>query len=213
MARAARNRVRRRCDTRVRGEAARGRRAGGEEQTNALAKKRGGDVTGAERRSSEGGDATRTFGRASIVRLSAPKSSALRSLERTHPIPRRPALCARRRTADAAKRWQQPRAAPPRIDRRTTSAIFFSISPAPVGRVGAGSAADIVASRVRFPRAPKAARSEVSRDRDTRPALTAATPVPWRVPTRRRSRADPRAERGVVAAGGVGISPEIFCTR
>jgi len=52
-----------------------------------LAKKRGGDVTGAERRSSEGGDATRTFGRASIVRLSAPKSSALRSLERTHPIP------------------------------------------------------------------------------------------------------------------------------
>ena len=80
-----------------------------------------------------------------------------------------------------------------------------SISPAPVGRVGAGSAADIVASRVRVPRAPNAARSEVSRGRDTRPAPTAATPVPWRVPTRRRSRADPRAERGVVAAGGVDI--------
>ena len=80
-----------------------------------------------------------------------------------------------------------------------------SISPAPVGRVGAGSAADIVASRVRVPRAPNAARSEVSRGRDTRPAPTTATPVPWRVPTRRRSRADPRAERGVVAAGGVDI--------
>lgn len=114
--------------------------------------------------------------------------------------------CARRRTADAEKRWQQHGAdrspAPIGSDERLR---HTSISPAPVGRVGAGSAADIVASRVRVPRAPNAARSEVSRGRDTRPAPTAATPVPWRVPTRRRSRADPRAERGVVAAGGVDI--------
>ena len=106
--------------------------------------------------------------------------------------------CARRRTADAGKRWQQHGA-----DRSPAPMSDFGTlrnSPAPVGRVGAGSAADIVASRVRVPRAPNAARSEVSR-----PAPTAATPVPWRVPTRRRSRADPRAERGVVAAGGVGI--------
>ena len=107
MARPARNRVRRRRDTRVRREAARGGRRG-KGQADALAKKRGGDVTGAERRPSGGGDATRTFGRASIVRLSAPKSSALRSLERTHPIPWRPALCAtthrRRRKAMATTR-------------------------------------------------------------------------------------------------------------
>ena len=70
--------------------------------------------------------ATRRVPSAARALCGCPRRNHRRSARSRGRTPSRGDLrCARRRrTADAAKRWQQPRAAPPRIDRRTPSEIF-----------------------------------------------------------------------------------------